>query len=137
LDQEGPADSGSAEDSVHHSQTVAPKEPRARGADLLRPFTVEGVKAWDTPGTFGDGGGLYLQVALRKPPMKGVSKSWVFRYRDLVTGRPREMGLGAAWDLSLEDARKSARAQQALLGAHLDPMATRNAQRAEAKTALK
>jgi len=68
--------------------------------------------------------------------MTGVTKSWVFRYRDLVTGRPREMGLGAAWDLSLEEARDSAKAQQALLSALLDPMAIRNARKAEAKTAL-
>ena len=137
LDLEGPGDSGRSAEAAQDAQALDPNEPHAIGAGLQRPFTVAGVEAWEIPGTFDDGGGLYLQVALRKPPMKGVSKSWVFRYRDLVTGRPREMGLGAAWDLSLEDARKSARAQQALLGAHLDPMATRNAQRAEAKTALK
>jgi Arm domain-containing DNA-binding protein len=38
------------------------------------------------PGTYGDGGGLYLQVA------KGGSKSWIFRFwvaqRDPVTGEP-------------------------------------------------
>ncbi len=112
------------------------QEHRGQGVGRKQPFTVAGIQAWTVPGTFGDGGGLYLQVAPRKQPMTGVTKSWVFRYRDLVTGRPREMGLGAAWDLSLEEARDAAKAQQALLSAQLDPMATRNARRAAAKTAV-
>ena len=137
LDPQDPGNPGSTAMPVQDFCPSYPKVSHAKGAGRMHSFTVAGVKACNLPGTFGDGGGLYLQVRRRTPPMTEVTKSWVFRYRDLLTGRPREMGLGAAWDLSLEDARKSASVQQALLGARLDPMATRNAQRAEAKTALR
>jgi len=129
-----PGDSRAGAEPVQHSNSRARKEPDEKGVGLKQPFTAAGIRACTTTGTFGDGGGLYLQVAPRKPPLTGVTKSWVFRYRDLVTGRPREMGLGAAWDLSLQEARESAKAQQALLGTFKDPIATRKAQRAEDKT---
>src|ERR1700688_2859570 len=71
------------------------------------------------PGLYGDGGGLYLQIADRG------SKSWVFRYwiaardpasgnvvRDPITnklkGRVREMGLGSCITVSLAEARDRA-----------------------------
>jgi hypothetical protein len=38
------------------------------------------------PGYYGDGGGLWLQVA------KSASKSWIFRFT--LAGKQREMGLG-------------------------------------------
>jgi integrase len=48
-------------------------------------------------GLYGDGGGLYLQVA------KAGSKSWLFRFKS--EGRSRWHGLGSARDVSLADAR--------------------------------
>lgn len=52
------------------------------------------------PGYYGDGGGLWLQVA------KGGSKSWVFRFT--VNGRRREMGLGPTHTIGLAEARARA-----------------------------
>jgi Arm DNA-binding domain len=75
-----------------------------------------------TPGMYGDGGGLYLQVA------RGGSKSWIFRYRfkgsTSKAGKPlaREMGLSSVrcdgrlegtWTLA--EARERARLQRQLL----------------------
>ena len=51
------------------------------------------VRALTQPGTYGDGGGLYLQV-------RGAEqRSWLFRYK--IAGRARLMGLGAAADVTL------------------------------------
>ncbi len=41
------------------------------------------------PVRFGDGDGLYLQIA---PGVRGDTKSWLFRYT--LHGKSREMGLG-------------------------------------------
>ena len=83
------------------------------------------VKSLAKRGRYNDGGGLYLQVA------KGGSKQWIFRYqRD---GRARQMGLGSAEVISLSDARKRARAAQALLADGNDPIDRRRAQRQQAR----
>jgi integrase len=52
------------------------------------------------PGYYGDGGGLWLQIA------KGGSKSWVFRFT--LNGKRREMGLGPLHTIGLADARAQA-----------------------------
>ena len=56
------------------------------------------------PGRYGDGGGLYLLV---KPDGR---KTWVFRWRDRVTGKLRDKGLGryGKHDVSLAMARERA-----------------------------
>jgi integrase len=84
------------------------------------------------PGMYGDGGGLYLQVA------RGGSKSWIFRYRfkgsTSKAGKPlaREMGLGSVrcegrlegtWTLA--EARERARLQRQLLDLGKDPIEAR------------
>ncbi|CAM5277596.1 tyrosine-type recombinase/integrase [Rhodanobacter lindaniclasticus] len=51
------------------------------------------------PGRYSDGGGLYLVIR------KDGSKAWVFRWRDRVTGKLRDKGLGPFWDVTLEEAR--------------------------------
>ncbi|MFM8860311.1 MAG: Arm DNA-binding domain-containing protein [Methylocystis sp.] len=53
-----------------------------------------------SPGYYGDGDGLWLQIA------KGGSKSWVFRFT--LKGKRREMGLGPLQTIGLADARKTA-----------------------------
>ena len=55
------------------------------------------------PGMYGDGNGLYLQIA------RGGSKSWIFRYRfkghTSNAGKPvaREMGLGSVETFTLAE----------------------------------
>ena len=76
----------------------------------------------------GDGGGLYLQVT------KGADgtprKSWLFRYA--VGGRERQMGLGPLSDVPLAEARSRALTARELRRAGKDPIAEREAERAEA-----
>lgn len=75
------------------------------------------------PIRFGDGGGLYLQVA------PGHTKSWLFRYT--LRGKAREMGLGRYGDdksaVSLAKARNLAAEQRKLLEQGRDPIDARTA----------
>jgi integrase len=92
------------------------------------------VKALRFPGgktrpvRFGDGDGLYLQVA------PGDTKSWLLRY--MLDGKSREMGLGPAGDpplgVPLAKARVLAAEARAKLRQRVDPIAHRDAER-EAK----
>ena len=70
------------------------------------------------PGRICDGRGLYLVT-------RADSKAWVFRYRDRVTSKLRDMGLGAVADVTLEDARKRRDELRAQLASGRDPMAER------------
>lgn len=89
------------------------------------------VKAIKFPGDktrpvrFGDGEGLYLQVA------PGDSKSWLFRYT--MNGKAREMGLGSAGDppdgVPLAKARILAGEARAKLRQGVDPIGNRQAER--------
>jgi integrase len=78
------------------------------------------------PVRFGDGDGLYLQVA------PGDTKSWLFRYT--LRGNAREMGLGAVGDppnaVPLAKARILAGEARAKLRAGVDPISDRRAGRA-------
>ena len=87
------------------------------------------------PVRFGDGDGLYLQVA------PGDTKSWLFRFT--LRGKAREMGLGAAGDppdgVPLAKARILASEARAKLRDGVDPIGNRQAERetkarAEAET---
>jgi integrase len=94
-------------------------------------------------GTYGDGGGLYLQVTA------SGAKSWIFRYwladrdhatgllvRDPITGkvkgRSREMGLGSFATVSLAEARDRALECRKLREKEIDPIEAREAARREA-----
>jgi integrase len=89
------------------------------------------VKALRFPGDktrpvrFGDGDGLYLQVA------PGDTKSWLFRYT--LRGKAREMGLGAVGEppdgVPLAKARILASEARAKLRAATDPIAARQTER--------
>lgn len=68
-------------------------------------------------GKYGDGRGLWLQVAA------GGTKSWIFRF--MLNGRAREMGLGSLEDVSLKEARDAARRCRQTLRAGLDPIEER------------
>lgn len=69
----------------------------------LNKLTALKVKRTIKPGRYGDGGGLYLLV------QPNGNRSWVFRWRDRLTGKLRDKGLGPAWDISLEQARDKAK----------------------------
>src|SRR5882724_4407804 len=83
-----------------------------------------------SPGRYGDGGGLYLQVG------STGTKSWIFRYK--VDKREREMGLGAYPTTTLARAREKAARCRQLRQDGRDPIEVRDAeQRAGAEEAAK
>lgn len=73
-------------------------------------------------GLYADGGGLYLQITTA-----GV-KSWLFRY--MRNGKARGMGLGPVHTIGLADARARALGCRRLLLDGIDPIDSRNAERA-------
>ncbi len=79
------------------------------------------------PGYYGDGGGLLLQVT------KSGAKTWVFRFKSPVTGKAREMGLGALSTYSLAEARIRARDARQVVDAGRDPIAEREEVRQKAR----
>ncbi|WP_409565088.1 tyrosine-type recombinase/integrase [Methylobacterium sp. J-090] len=84
-----------------------------------------GVARLKTPGMYGDGGGLWLQVT-----GKGA-KSWIFRFT--LRGKSREMGLGSAGTFTLAEARDRALACRKLCADGLDPIEAKRAQQDEAR----
>jgi integrase len=93
------------------------------------------------PGNHADGGGLYLQVV--RAADGHVSRSWIFRYATTAAERavdpalPKEryMGLGAAHDVALTEARAKARDARLLRAQGVDPIRARDAARAAAALA--
>lgn len=79
------------------------------------------VASVTVPGYHHDGGGLYLQVT------RSGARSWVFRYK--LAKRPREMGLGSAAIISLQDARVKAADARRKVAEGIDPIAERDAAR--------
>jgi integrase len=73
------------------------------------------------PGRYGDGGNLFLLV---KPDGR---KTWMFRFRDRVTGKRHDMGLGrhGKYDVTLKEARESAGEARALLRQYQNPIIER------------
>lgn len=74
------------------------------------------------PGRHGDGGGLYFLV-------RGNSKTWIFRYRDRLTGKQRDMGLGSFPEVTLADARNKAAQERASIQKGESPLEARQATR--------
>lgn len=70
------------------------------------------------PGRHGDGEGLYLLVA------KGGSKSWMIRVQ--ADGQRRDIGLGSASFLTLEEAREKGREIRKVARTGGDPIAARD-----------
>jgi integrase len=98
------------------------------GGRLIKgiPFTVKAVNAATAKGKFADGQtrGLYLQIS------PTGTKSWSFRYRDRITGKLREMGLGPLDVIGLEAARKKATELRAIVQDDRDPIMERKTRRA-------
>ena len=95
--------------------------------DLNR-LTARTVQALKAKGRYADGGNLYLSIG-------NGGRSWVFLYRDRVTGRLREMGLGPSSVVSLQDARQRSATARKLLHDGLDPIADKRARQATASKA--
>lgn len=76
-----------------------------------------------TPGRYGDGRGLYLQVT------SPTNCSWLFRYE--YGGRERWMGLGPLHSFSLSEARERARKARQLIHDGIDPLQARDAESAQ------
>ena len=86
-------------------------------ARLIEKLTPLGVSKNPTPGHYGDGGGLWLQIS------KFKSKNWVFRYT--LHGTRREMGLGPIHTVSLAEARQKAKECRLTLLDGKDPIEVR------------
>jgi integrase len=88
---------------------------------LVKKLSAKLVENLSSPGYYGDGDGLWLQIA------KGGSKSWIFRFT--IAGKAREMGLGGLNAVSLSIARERAGQCRLLLSEGKDPIVARNAAR--------
>lgn len=88
-------------------------------ARLINRLGTRKVELTQAPGRYGDGAGLYLNVA------PSGRKQWVFRYR--LRGTRRDMGLGAAGKggVSLAHARSLAAAARKQLAEGHDPLRER------------
>ncbi|MDH2343252.1 integrase arm-type DNA-binding domain-containing protein [Bradyrhizobium sp. SSUT77] len=75
------------------------------------------VKSEKRPGDYLDGRGLYLQVR------NETSKSWLLKFA--LFKRPREMGLGSAFDFTLAEAREKRDALRKLIKQGIDPIEQR------------
>ena len=77
------------------------------------------------PGTYNDGGNLYLQIS------SPTAKSWVFRFWDSERARVREMGLGSLHLVSLAQARTLAFEYRQLLQQGVNPLQARRTGQAQ------
>jgi integrase len=84
-------------------------------------LTAQKVKNLTSPGRYGDGDGLWLQVRDAK------RRSWLFRYSS--AGKARQMGLGALPDVSLAEARDRAAQARRVIRDGQDPIDQRRGQR--------
>ncbi len=97
------------------------------GKHTLNRLTAREVAGAKDRGHYPDGGGLYLRVGA------AGTRSWVFRYTR--QGKTREMGLGAANDVTLAKARKLPADARELLRGGLDPIDTRTGTRSAKRAA--
>src|SRR5215510_15592443 len=96
------------------------------GTATMSKLNAARMRTLSKPGSYGDGGGLYLQV--RGPE----NRSWLYRFK--LHGRSHLMGLGAVADVSLAEARDAAAGARKLVRQGVNPIAQRRAAR-EAATA--
>lgn len=89
-----------------------------RTSNQLSSRFVETIK--DT-GMFLDGDGLYLQV---KQGVRGINKSWIFRYR--INGKTTDMGFGSQKDVTLKEARLKLQDARRILLSGNDPLILKN-----------
>ncbi len=104
---------------------------KPRGKQVT-PLTAGKVSKVTKAGRYADGGGLYLWV---KPDGR---KTWTFRWRDRVTGKQREAGLGSLTNqrVTLAMARERADKYRDMVWNGLDPIAEKQKALTEAREAL-
>jgi integrase len=85
-------------------------------ARKVNKLTATMVAKTRTPGRYNDGDGLYLLV------QSNDRASWVFRWRDRITGKLRDKGLGPIRDVALVQARAMAKLCREQVRAGLDPI---------------
>lgn len=83
-------------------------------------LSAKGANALEA-GKHADGAGLWLCKSER------ARRKWVLRIT--VSGKRREMGLGAFPDVSLAEARRKAEQARAMVAAGTDPIKVREAER--------
>jgi len=91
----------------------------------LDPVTIKSLG----PGRHSDGGNLYLLV---KPDGR---KTWIFRYRDRITGKTRDAGLGPTSDVNPTEARKRANVLRLQLLDGVDPLTAKQERREAERSA--
>lgn len=99
-------------------------------AVTLEKLTATSVKHLKKPGRYNDGGGLYLLV------LPTGNASWVFRWRDRLTGKHRDKGLGPTWRVTLQQARAKAKDCRDKIDSGLDPIGEVRARRAAKRREL-
>lgn len=82
-------------------------------------LTARGVAALKEPGLHADGAGLYLRID------QTLARRWVWIYH--FRSKRREMGLGAASEVGLAEARAAAEEARKVLKEGLDPIEARKA----------
>ena len=80
-------------------------------------MTAVQARALTAPGRYGDGDGLYLDVA------PGGARSWILRIQ--ASGKRRDIGLGSAKLVSLAEARAAALDAKRKVRAGIDPVVER------------
>jgi integrase len=83
---------------------------------IVKPLTPMGLRHKNKPGRFAAGDGLYLLV---KPD---GSRYWCFRWRDRITGKLRDKGLGPVREVELTAAREAAKRCKELVRNSQDPI---------------
>ena len=104
---------------------------RSRGKQV-KPLSPGDVTKKTAPGRYADGGGLYLWI---KPDGR---KTWTFRWRDKITGKLREAGLGSVTNqrVTLKMARERADEYRDMVWRGLDPIEEKRKRIQEARAAL-
>ncbi|PRY94347.1 tyrosine-type recombinase/integrase [Donghicola tyrosinivorans] len=101
------------------TQTQQSKQSRSRS---LARLTAKQVNSASEPGYYMDGGGLIMHIS------NNGGKRWLLRFNSPITGKRREMGLGAAGHggVLLAEVRDQAEAARKLVRAGIDPIDERN-----------
>ena len=97
----------------------------------VEPLTAGDVIKKTEPGRYADGGGLYLWIK------HDGRKTWTFRWRDKITGKLREAGLGSVTNqrVTLKQARDRADEYRDMVWRGLDPIAEKQKALTEAREA--
>jgi integrase len=102
-------------------------------ASTINKLSAAFVAGCKIPGWYGDGGGLYLQVAegSKRATVPYVTRSYVLRYK--IRGTEHRMGLGDANVYKLHEARERRRQFRQLIDRGIDPIEHRKEERSKAK----